>query len=73
MYDYDRSTADGEQYVADPGDLEDAGLIIYDAPEPHSEDERHDLLEYLFDGGPDLETREGVERALGCASHADRL
>ncbi len=71
MYDYDRSTADGEQHVAVARDLEDAGFIVYDAPEPHPGDERHDL-DALFDGGPDLETREGVERALGYATHAER-
>jgi hypothetical protein len=70
-YDYDQHTASGEQHLATAGELEDAGFTVYDAPEQNPADPAE--LDYLFDGEPDLETREGVERALGRATHPELL
>jgi hypothetical protein len=60
-YDYDQHTADGEQYLATARQLEQSGFTIQDAG---SDGDHADTLDGLFDGGPDLETREGCERTL---------
>jgi len=66
-YDYDHTT-DGEQHLATARELEQSGFTIHEADSDAGPGEdQHDPLEGLFGGGPDLETREGVERALGRA------
>lgn len=55
-YDHEYDTADGERQVCDERDLEASGFTIYDSP--------RDELDALFDGGPDLETPEGVAAAI---------
>jgi hypothetical protein len=67
-YDYDQDTTDGEQHVATASQLEQSGFTIHAAPtHPDSTDETNDPFEGLFDGGLELETREGTERALRAA------
>jgi hypothetical protein len=55
-YDHEHDTADGERQVCDEQDLEAGGFTIYDS--------QQDELDVLFDGGPDLETPEGVAAAI---------
>ena len=55
-YDHEHDTADGERQVCDERDLEASGFTIYDS--------QRDELDALFDGGPDLETPEGVAAAI---------
>jgi hypothetical protein len=68
-YAYDKTTGDGEQHLATASELMQSGFTIHERHAPAAAED--DALDALFDGGPDLETREGVERALA-AVHADR-
>lgn len=61
---HDKHTADGEQQLATAGELEDAGFAVYEVPEPAETEESRDELDALFEGGPDLDTPEGCEKAL---------
>jgi hypothetical protein len=61
IYDYDQHTIDGEQHLASAGQLEQSGFTIHEAGD---ERDAGDSLDWLFDGGLDLETPEGCERAL---------
>jgi len=62
-YDYDHIT-DDEQHLATSRQLERSGLTIQDAPGDTDAVEYGHDLDGLFDGGPDLETPEGCERAI---------